>query len=313
MIGEEEIWENLTLIKVLTGLPVEQFLELFSQIEAAYEEYERERHSRPNRKRGVGGGRKCNTPLIVRVVMVLMYIRLYATQEVVASIFGKSKWDICRDLRRLLPLITAQLPTPELLNPVKEKGAQGVRIKTLEELLELYPDTIAILDATEQPVEKSKDKEERKCHYSGKKKRTTLKTQILINGKKKIICIYTGVAGSIHDYTMMKDSGVDEWIPEDVALYLDKGYLGIEKDYPHLKVMIPKKKPKGGELSEEEKEKNKQIGKVRVIVEHVIGWMKNFHIFSLVYRTGKDIYGVIVQTVGGLINFRRTYKARTEI
>ncbi|RJS71023.1 hypothetical protein CW714_06405, partial [Methanophagales archaeon] len=60
--------------------------------------------------------------------------------------------------------------------------------------------------------------------------RTTLKTQILINGKKKIICIYTGVAGSVHDYTMMKDSGVDEWIPEDVTLYLDKGYLGIEKD-----------------------------------------------------------------------------------
>lgn len=56
MIGEKEIWENLTLIKVLTGLPVGHFLESFSQIEAVYEEYERERHSRPNRKRGVGGG-----------------------------------------------------------------------------------------------------------------------------------------------------------------------------------------------------------------------------------------------------------------
>ncbi|MFZ2071548.1 MAG: transposase family protein, partial [Halobacteriota archaeon] len=64
---------------------------------------------------------------------------------------------------------------------------------------------------------------------------------------------------------------------------------------------------------EEEKEKNKQIDKVRVIVEHVIGWMKNFHIFSHVYRTGKDIYSMIVQTVGGLINFRSTYKARAEI
>ena len=313
MIGEKEIWANLTLITVLTGLPEEQFLELFSQIEDVYEEYERERHTRPNRKRGVGGGRKCETPLVVRVVMVLMYIRLYATQEVVAFIFGKSKWDVCRDLRRLLPLITAHLPTPELINPVNEEGTQRMRIKTLEELLELYPNTIAILDATEQPVEKSKDKEERKRHYSGKKKRTTLKTQILINGKKKIICIYTGVAGSVHDYTMMKDSGVDEWIPEDVTLYLDKGYLGIEKDFPHLKVMIPKKKPKGGELNGEEKEKNKQIGKVRVVVEHVIGWMKNFHIFSLVYRTGKDIYSMIVQTVGGLINLRKAHKARTEM
>ncbi|MFZ2070593.1 MAG: IS5/IS1182 family transposase, partial [Halobacteriota archaeon] len=79
MIGEKEIWENLTLIQLLTGLPVEQFLELFSQIEAVYEEYERVRHSKPNRKRAVGGGRKCDTPLVVRVAMVLMYIRLYTT------------------------------------------------------------------------------------------------------------------------------------------------------------------------------------------------------------------------------------------
>jgi hypothetical protein len=55
MIGEKGIWENLTLIQLLTGLPVEQFLELFSKIEAVYEEYERERHSRQNRKRAVGG------------------------------------------------------------------------------------------------------------------------------------------------------------------------------------------------------------------------------------------------------------------
>ena len=124
---------------------------------------------------------------------------------------------------------------------------------------------------------------------------------------KEIICIYTGVPGSTHDYTMMRDSGVDEWIPEDMVLYVDKGYQGIETDFPNLKVMIPKKKPKGGELSEDEKGRNRRIGKVRVIVEHVIGWMKNFHIFSLAYRTGRDIYSSIVQTVGGLINFRRTY------
>lgn len=245
--------------------------------------------------------------------MLLMYMRLYVTQEVVASIFSKGKWDVSRDLRNLLPLITVQLPTPDLLNPVNEKGAQNGRVKTVQELIELYPDAVAVLDATEQPVERAKDKEERKRCYSAKKKRTTLKTQILINGQKEIICVHAGVIGSRHDYSVMKDSGVDAWIPEGVELYVDKGYQGIEKDFPNMEVMIPKKKPKGGELNEDEKKRNKRIGKVRIIVEHVIGWMKNFHIFDHVYRTGKEIYGLIVQTVAGLINFRSTYRAKAEI
>jgi IS5 family transposase len=29
--------------------------------------------------------------------------------------------------------------------------------------------------------------------------------------------------------TLMKDSSVYEWIPKGVALYVDKGYQGIEK------------------------------------------------------------------------------------
>ena len=144
------------MVELLTGLPWPLFLELFLRVEAAYEGYERERHSQKERKRAVGRGRKCATPLVVRVVMVLMYIRLYATQDVVASVFGKRKWDVCRDLRRLLPLITAQLPTPEVLTPVGDEAAQERRIKTREELIALYPDTVAILDATEQPVERPK-------------------------------------------------------------------------------------------------------------------------------------------------------------
>ena len=53
--------------------------------------------------------------------------------------------------------------------------------------------------------------------------------------------------GKKHDYTLFKEQPPP--IPQDVETYVDLGYLGIEKDFPEMKVKIPVKKPKGGELA----------------------------------------------------------------
>jgi len=39
----------------------------------------------------------------------------------------------------------------------------------------------------------------------------------------------------------------------------DSGYQGIKKDFPELKIRIPYKKPKVGELTEAQKEYNKEL------------------------------------------------------
>jgi hypothetical protein len=48
---------------------------------------------------------------------------------------------------------------------------------------------------------------------------------------------------------------------------VDKGYQGIKK--LHSNSQVPQKKPRKGKLSDEDKNKNRELARKRVIVEHV--------------------------------------------
>ena len=64
--------------------------------------------------------------------------------------------------------------------------------------------------------------------------------------------------------------------PKSIALWLDLGFTGVARDYPAARVMMPKKKPKGRELTDAEKARNKAIRGFRVWVEHAICDLKRF-------------------------------------
>ena len=63
---------------------------------------------------------------------------------------------------------------------------------------------------------------------------------------------------------------------ENITFWFDLGFTGIEKDYLDLNVVMPKKKPMGKELTDEEKAKNKEISGFRVLVEHDTAKIKRF-------------------------------------
>jgi len=62
------------------------------------------------------------------------------------------------------------------------------------------------------------------------------------------------------------------------------------KDYPDASVMMPKKKPRGKELTDEEKAKNKVISSIRVRVEHAIGGIKRMQITTDKFRNKKESF-----------------------
>ncbi len=92
------------------------------------------------------------------------------------------------------------------------------------------------------------------------------------------------VAGSVHDYTLMKDvfTPGSAWF-EKVGLWLDLGFLGADKDYQSIQIYLPHKKPRKSKknpnptLTPEQKKQNRKQAATRVIVEHAIGGMKFFH------------------------------------
>nr|QNO51332.1 hypothetical protein HDBBLJII_00029 [Methanosarcinales archaeon ANME-1 ERB6] len=65
------------------------------------------------------------------------------------------------------------------------------------------------------------------------------------------------------------------------------GFTGVDKDYPNASIMMPKKKPRGKELTGKEKAQNKVISSIRVRVEHAIGGIKRMQITTDKFRNKK--------------------------
>lgn len=82
-----------------------------------------------------------------------------------------------------------------------------------------------------------KDLKKTKKFYSGKKKRCTLKTQVIVSkNTKKIICTNFS-NGKKHNFKLFKQSKIH--IAKEIELLLDSGYQGL-----HINTNLPKKKIK---------------------------------------------------------------------
>jgi hypothetical protein len=116
-----------------------------------------------------------------------------------------------------------------------------------------YPDLFAIVDATEQSVERSQDAEQQQQHYLGKKKRHTRKVQIIVNEYGVVREVSDSVPGAVHDRELFRQSGAAEAIPKETVTGGDAGYQGIQDDLPDHSVITPFKKTKLNLLTEEQK------------------------------------------------------------
>jgi len=65
----------------------------------------------------------------------------------------------------------------------------------------------------------------------------------------------------------------------------------------------PKKKPKGGELTAEEKAENKRISRERILIENINAKIKVFKITANKYRNRCKRYGLRMSLICGIINF----------
>ncbi len=127
---------------------------------------------------------------------------------------------------------------------------------------------VVLIDATETPIERPKKKQ--KYFYSGKKKRHTLKTQIIVDKKKREIICTSFSNGKRHDFRLFKESGVH--IHPEIKSLTDTGYQGIHKLHPNS--ALPKKKTKNNPLTKEDKKNNRELSSERVLNENVIGMVK---------------------------------------
>ena len=71
-------------------------------------------------------------------------------------------------------------------------------------------------------------------------------------------------------------------VPDEVTIHVDLGFQGLQKEFVNIK--IPTEKPKGKELTEQEKQLNREKSSVRVKCEHSISGVKRYNAARALYR-----------------------------
>jgi hypothetical protein len=143
--------------------------------------------------------------------------------------------------------------------------------------------------------------------------------------RKWILFLGYTVAGSIHDYTQFKeefpvDAQTDDLVKwfEAFVLWLDLGYLGTQKAYKAKDVKMPHKKPRKSKnnpspaLTDEQKTENREISRVRVLVEQAISGLKRFNIVIHRFRNRlEDFVDTAALLAAGLWNWKLTCQGVT--
>ena len=107
--------------------------------------------------------------------------------------------------------------------------------------------------------------------------------------------------GRIHDKRLYQEDGLH--CPSGSEVYRDSGYQGLEMT--DITVHQPMKKPRRGQLTAAQKKQNRDISRIRVIVEHVIAGIKRCRIVRDVFRNTRDNYAdQAMELACGLHNFR---------
>lgn len=305
MLSFEKLSKHALIFRAFSGLTIEEFNTLYLQIQNNYPTYSQKRLYRVDRQRNIGAGHPFKHALKNRLLMLLIYYKLYLTSTLAAYLFDLNQTNILKNIRILEPLVCEVLPLP------KKLAHKTRRLRTLDEIDAIFPGFKAFLDSTEQPIPRPKNKHKQKTFYSGKKKKHTVKTQIGVNKNGLIVHKAKHTKGSTHDYALFRRSHLA--LPSNVELGLDLGYDGAQVDFPNLKCKVPFKRRSPGRgkrgvkakpLSLEQQAFNRELSSERVVVEHIFSRVKKFRIWADEFRNRLKHYETMTNIVCGLVNFR---------
>lgn len=310
MLTYQKLFNNPGKLVRFTGLNPIQFETLVKRLEPLWIKAEGERLARDNRKRKIGAGRKYRlTPIEDKLLLILIFYRTYTIYEFLGLVFNLDAANVCRLIGRLFPLVEAAAD-PTLRFAIKDILKKRRKIRSWKEFTRLYPDLIEIaIDSTEQRRRRPSNKKKQKNFYSGKKHQHGLKIQIVVDRKGKVIDISHTYPARIHDKTVfLKEKTLDK-LPSKIKKFLDKGYVKIEKLYPHHRIKIPIKCHRWKrQLTLGEKNINTRLSKKRVIVENTLSRMKKYQILFQTYRSKDRDYNRHFRNIASLCNFRLLFR-----
>lgn len=285
-------------MRALTGLDGAAFLKLekrFTRL-LAQELAERTRAGQP-RQRAAGAGPKGALPSVRhKLFFILFYLKAYPLQDVMGHFFGLSQPQVCARVGQFLPLLqtlmAAQLP-----------ARHG---RDLAEVLRDLPAVSEVLiDGTERPIARPQHQGRRDRHYSGRRKRTTVKNVVVTAGGRVVLVTPTA-PGRQHDKTQADRARIR--LGKELRVLGDSGFQGYQAGAAHVRT--PHKKPRGRPLHWRHQRTNRKLARARVPVEHALASIKRLGILRQALRARRRTTADQVMLIGcALHNYRQDQRA----
>lgn len=273
-LSYERLSKHAYTFKRITGLSVKEFEAITHRVRPSFQQLEAKK---------LGHGRNSHLPTLEdKLVCLFIYYRTYISHIFLGYLFNLHDSNICRTIKKIEPLLAKKITI------TKDRSL------TPDKVLEL------LADVSEQPTQRPIKKQKRS--YSGKKKRHTIKTEIVMQTDGKIVSVSKSHRGKIHDFRIRKS---EKPLPRTSIKMADSGYQGWQKLQSN--VVIPYKKSKKNPLTKEQREHNRSLASVRMKVEHKIREIKVFKIMSEVYRNFQKKYNLRFNIIAGIVNFRHAF------
>jgi hypothetical protein len=300
MISYSLVAASPDIFGAVSGLSQKDFDALYLDFQEAHRRrLEQASHTKRGfrpRQRKAGAGHPFDHNLRDRLLMTLFWLRVYPTYELLGWLFGLDKsnaWHNVQDvLATLEQMACFPLEWPKAQRPLTSQ----------EDLFDAFPEVRLVVDATEQSFHRLKGWDNQKPFYSGKKKRHTIKAQLICTPSGRVGSVGPSVPGSVHDLTLLRKSGeADELLPEE-GLMTDLAYVGLADDRPGLHVVLPHKAKKDVALSDEQKAYNKRVSRCRVVVENLLARLKVFQVLRQTFRSVFGRHAQVFRVVALLVD-----------
>jgi DDE superfamily endonuclease/Helix-turn-helix of DDE superfamily endonuclease len=277
-------------VRALFGLTPAALGELLAAVLAVLVERRRQSQQARPRQRALGGGRKRTLKPYQEVLLTLVYLRHNTAHAVVGELFGVSADTSENTVYEVLPVLRE-------VCPAERWAAQKQWQRSAPTWL---PDAVdhVLIDSFETPVPRPSEKAAQKRRYSGKKKRHTLKTQVVTDAQGEILTLDAGHPGPRADLRIYEQSSVAEQFPQ-AKKQADLAYLGTAD------LVVPQRKPRGKELTLEQRQANRQLARTRVYAEHGIRRIKGWRILRGEYRLPTGLFPRVASVVVGLVQVSR--------
>ncbi len=286
----------------LTSLNVSEFDELLIDFEQDWQQYIlRYTFEGKLRKRAYQRDRdNALLPLVEdKLLFILYYLKNQPLQESLGACFGMSQPQANKCIALYRAILYSTLARTKCL-PCRNAGTLLGHLSKSGER-EFYTDGV------ERGIPRNVDWEVQREYHSGKKKAHTVKNTIFSDANAHIHYLSPTYEGRTHDKRIHEQEDIE--LPRDSQCYQDTGFVGYAPQGEDVTVVMPDKKPKGGELSREQKERNRLISSIRVKVEHVMSGIKRLRIVKDKVRAwANNFRDQVMEIACGLHNFRLRFR-----